>query len=305
MEKVTCAVCLDIGGTSAKSGVVGRDGNLLSSTLKVKPVDSSGSAESILESFAASLDSALKTAHEGNLTPAGIGVAICGPFDYENGISKITGLDKYESIYDVNVKEELKRMLDLPDSLPFFFDIDAWAFGRGEVWSGAGRNYDRVIVFTMGTGVGSAFAVNGEIVGEGPGVPWVGWVSGQKHGDGILNDYISRTYMIERYRDLTGKTIEIDLMAGNALSGEVDARLVFEEIGATLGGFLQSHNVPDFKPECIIFGGQISRSSSLFIEPVREALSDFSFLKEIIPADDIECSALKGVAKHVFDRIGL
>ena len=109
--------------------------------------------------------------------------------------------------------------------------------------------------------------------------------------------------MIDRYRELTGKTIDIDVMAGCAESGDKNARFVFNEIGATLGKFLQSNNVPDFKPDCIVFGGRISRSSRLFIEPVKEALSGFTFLKTIIPAADIECSALKGVAKYVFDRI--
>lgn len=304
MNNEHCVACLDIGGTSVKSGVVGTDGTLCAGSLHVRPVDSGGAAELILKSFADSLREVLDIVRKRNLILDGIGIAICGPFDYERGISKIRGLDKYESLYDVNVKEYLQKELELPLDLPMLFDVDAWAFGRGEVWIGAGKPYDRVIVFTMGTGVGSAFAVDKKIVGEGPGVPWYGWISGQKYRDGILNDHISRTYMINRYKALTGLDLDIEEMADKAMEGDRNARKVFEEIGSELGCFLREHHVKEFGAECIIFGGQISKSYELFIGPVKGALEGIESLRAILPAMDIECSALKGVAKFVFDSVG-
>jgi glucokinase len=304
MNHERCVASLDIGGTSVKSGVVKTDGTLCAGSFHVRPVDSGGTAEVILKSFALSLREVLDIAQKRDLILDGIGIAICGPFDYEKGISKIRGLDKYESLYDVNVKEHLQRELELPLDLPMLFDVDAWAFGRGEVWIGAGKPYSRVIVFTIGTGVGSAFAVDGKIVGEGPGVPWYGWISGQKYRDGILNDYISRTYMINRYRALTGHDLDVKEMADRAREGDRNARRVFEEIGSELGGFLREHHVEKFGAECIIFGGQISKSFELFVGPVKRALADIESLRAILPAMDIECSALRGVAKLVFDSVG-
>ncbi len=304
MNSEHCVASLDIGGTSVKSGVVKTDGMLCAGSFHVRPVDSGGTAEAILKSFALSLREVLDIAQKRDLILDGIGIAICGPFDYEKGISKIRGLDKYESLYDVNVKEHLQKELELPLDLPMLFDVDAWAFGRGEVWTGAGKPYSRVIVFTMGTGVGSAFAVDGKIVGEGPGVPWYGWISGQKYRDGILNDYISRTYMIHRYRALTGLDLDVKEMADRAREGDRNAKKVFEEVGSELGGFLREHHVEEFGAECIIFGGQISRSFELFVGPVKRALAGIESLRAILPAMDIECSALRGVAKLVFDSIG-
>ncbi len=296
--------CLDIGGTSVKAGIIKKDGTLYAGSLHKTPVDSGGTAELILTSFADSLKKVLAIVQKKNLILDGLGIAICGPFDYEKGISKIKDLDKYESLYNVNVKEYLQQKLELPLDLPLLFDGDAWSFGRGEVWIGAGKPYNRVIVFTMGTGVGSSFAVAKKIVGEGPGVPWYGWISGQKYRDGILNDYISRTYMINRYRDLTGLELDIKEMADQAKVGDRNAKKVFEEIGSELGLFLKEHHVEQFGAECIIFGGQISKSYELFIGPVKSALADIESLRAILPAMDIECSALKGVAKFVFDSIG-
>lgn len=303
MGKQHCAVCLDIGGTSIKSGVVKRNGTLVAGSFRSTAVDSGGTADQILNSFAAALNTVLDIAHNGNLILDGIGIAICGPFDFDKGISYIKDLDKYDALYEVNVKERLRKELALPPDLPLLFDGDAWAFARGEVWVGAGKPYSRVIVFTMGTGVGSAFAVDKRIVDEGPGVPWLGWISGQKHRSGILNDYISRTFMIERYNALTGLMVDIKEMADRARAGDRQAQQVFEEIGSELGLFLRLHHVEAFGAECIIFGGQISKSYELFVGPIKSALEDIKSLRAILPAADIERSAVVGAAKYVFDSV--
>ena len=295
--------CLDVGGTSVKSAVVKDDGSLLDHSFSVSPVDSGGSGKHILGAFAAALGRGLAIIENKRLRLLGIGVSICGPFDYERGISRITGLDKYEAIYDVNVKQVLQQELRLPAGLPLLFDVDSWSFARGEVWAGAARGYRRVIVFTLGTGVGSAFALGGRIVSEGPGVPWYGWVSGQKYRDGILNDYISRTFMVRRYEELSGTRLDVKEIAARADGGDSQAKRVFEEVGWELGGFLRDHNVEEFQAECLVFGGQISKSFHLFARPLREALKDVSCLKAIIPAEDIDGSAIKGVGRYVLDHV--
>jgi glucokinase len=294
--------CLDIGGTSMKSAVVRDDGTVVERSLSIDPVDSGGSRKQILGSFASALKQVLRLARDARMPLAGVGISICGPFDYEQGISKITGLDKYEAIYEVNVKQKLTEELRLPEALPFLFDVDSWSFARGEVWAGAARPYRRVIVFTLGTGVGSAFAVDGRIVSVGNGVPWLGWISGQKHRQGILNDYISRTFMVRRYAKLAGTRIDVKDMAARADGGDPAARQVFIEMGRELGDFLRHHNVEEFQAECLVFGGQISKSFHLLAGPLRDALRDVQCLKDIIPAADIEGSAIKGIAKYVFER---
>jgi len=298
------AVCLDIGGTSVKAAVVGSDSFLLPGSAATDLVNSHGSADEILGVFAQAARRALDFARGRGVPIAGLGVSICGPFDYEKGICQIRGLDKYESIYGVNVKEHLQGRLELSRELPFFFDVDSWSFARGEVWTGAGKPFRRVVVFTMGTGVGSAFAIDGTIVAEGPGVPWYGWISGQKYRSGMLNDYTSRTFMIRSYKELTGQTVEVSEMAARADAGDRHARGVFLEVGTTLAEFLRDHNLRDFKAEAIIFGGQISKASHLFLEPLRSLMKDVRSLKAVLPAADIDGSALKGIGKFVFDRIG-
>jgi glucokinase len=298
------AVGLDIGGTSVKSGVVKNDGVLLPESVRIDAVDAEASADEILASFASALSRVLGFARRRSLAVSGVGVGICGPFDYEKGISQISGLDKYESLYGVNVKQALRSNSQLSPELPLLFDNDAASFARGEVWVGAGKPYGRVIVFTMGTGVGSAFAVDGSIVKEGPGVSQLPSLTLAEHKDSVLNDYISSIYMMKRYQALTGRQSSVKEMAERARHGEAYARQVFEEIGTELGQFLRDHHVQSFGAQCLIFGGRISKSFELFAGAVESALDGITCLEAILPAADIEYSGVVGAAKLAFDNVG-
>jgi glucokinase len=298
------AVGLDIGGTSVKSGVVKNDGALLPESVCIDAVDAEASADEILASFTAALSRVLEFARRRSLDVQGVGVGICGPFDYEKGISQIKDLDKYESLYGVNVKQALRSRSQLSPDLPLLFDNDAASFARGEVWVGAGRPYRRVIVFTMGTGVGSAFAVDGSIVIEGPGVSQLPSLTLADYKDSVLNDYISSIYMVKRYRAFTGRESSVKEMAEQARHGDAYARQVFEEIGTTLGLFLREHHVETFGAQCLIFGGRISKSFELFAGAVERALDGITCLEAILPAADIEYSGVVGAAKLAFDNVG-
>ena len=98
---------------------------------------------------------------------------------------------------------------------------------------------------------------NKKVVSQGKGVPWFGWISGQEYKDGILNDYTSSIYMQNKYFQITNERIDIKTMAERARNNEPTAKLIFNEMGNTLGFFLKKNFVEEFKTECIIFGGQI------------------------------------------------
>jgi len=75
---------------------------------------------------------------------SGVGIAMPGPFDYENGISYIKGLGKYESLYNLNIKEHLAESLGL-NSLNVRFRNDAESAIAGEVSAGCGQKYSDVV----------------------------------------------------------------------------------------------------------------------------------------------------------------
>jgi len=55
-----------------------------------------------------------------------------------------------------------------------------------------------------------------------------------------------------------------------------------------------------FEADCIVFGGQISKSFSLFEESLRSELESVSSLKKVAAGQSIDLSALYGAAQVVF-----
>src|SRR5690606_9885973 len=122
---------------------------------------------------------------------AGIGIAMPGPFDYVNGISLIKGLGKYEALYGMNIKGELKARMMLPQDVPVIFANDAVCFARGEYSYGSALGYRRVVALTLGTGLGAAFLEDGRRVDKGPEVPDGGVLYNIPYGNGIAEDCFS------------------------------------------------------------------------------------------------------------------
>lgn len=308
-RETRCAIGVDIGGTSLRCGLVRASGAILRGSLRKAPIDSKGEREAILGSFAEPLNDLLLLASREEIPVAGIGIGMCGPLDYERGISMIRGVDKYESIYGVCIKDELRKRLNLSDKVPIVFEVDAWAFARGEAWQGAGKNYRRMLAVTLGSGMGSAFVSDGRLLSDGPGVPPpYGWIGGLPYGDGIVDDLFSRRGILARYRFLTGHPLspgkDVKDLAERARRGDALCRELFVQFGTELGRVLLS-TIRQFHPECLIFGGRISRSFDLFGKSLERVLRGQQGLKRISLARSISLSAIRGGACLAFENTPL
>src|SRR5687768_16206029 len=93
---------VDIGGTHITVCLVDiKENNIIAESSGRAHIDTSLDKDSIIKSWA----EVIAEAHKKSSTPINkIGIAMPGPFDYENGISLIRGLHKYESLYGLNVK---------------------------------------------------------------------------------------------------------------------------------------------------------------------------------------------------------
>ena len=305
--KIRFAICLDVGGTSIKSAIVSSEGRLVDGSMVRTPIASRGSAEEIIQTFIRPMTEALRCSGERNLAVAGMGIGMPGPFDYDGGISLIEGVGKYESIYGVNLRDEFKRRLALSRPFPILFESDAWTFVRGEAWMGAARGYGRVIGITLGTGMGSGFMIDDEMVDKGQGVPRWGWIGGSKYKEGILDDRISRRGILQMYRELIHvptEGLDVKEIAEKARAGERSAVRVFQETGAILGEQVRPFGEA-FGVECIVIGGQIARAYDLMSDPMQRALMPIQSLKKVTPASDIDHSALFGVSRFLFKKQGL
>lgn len=298
------ALALDVGGTSIKSAIVSNEGEIVQGSYSPTAIDSKGSSSAIIGTFSKVIDESFKLARSSNIEIAGIGIGMPGPFDYENGISYIQGVDKYEAIYGFNLREEFQRRIGLVDDFPILFENDAWAFVRGEAWLGAGKGFQRIIGLTLGTGLGSGFMVDDEIVASGTGIPPLAWIGGLPWGDGIVDDRISRRGIIARYQELCHEKfdqVDVKEIAERAEGGDIHALVVFRETGAILGQVLKPV-AQSFQADCIIIGGKIGNSYHL----LESALKDESQLPiKMTRAKNIEQSALSGASRFLFKQLAM
>jgi len=293
------AIALDMGGTFLKSAIVNSKGSILDGSFTKTSSLSNSSKELIMKNILNILEMQIKRAKDINVKIEGIGIGIPGPADYEKGILYIPPqLNKYYSLYGISLKDEILKQIDFTN---IQFELDSFLFLRGENWVGAAKNFNRVIGITLGTGLGSALMVNGEIVVDEKIIPPQGWIGGLKYGKGIVEDIISARWISHQYKKLKNSDInlEVEEIARLARQGDKISLMIFEELGKNLSMVLKPI-VLKFKPECIIFGGQISKSFNLFESSLKKDLNQLPFSIEIKPAKFIELSPLYGAAYLIF-----
>ena len=295
------AICLDVGGTSIKSAIVDSTGNLYDETYKLANVNTNGSKDYIINVFTLIIKEHTDYLKSKGLELVGVGIGMCGPLDYDKGICLIPPhLHKFNSLYGVNLKSALINSTGIKNIL---FENDAATFLRGEVWVGAAKSFCRVIGITIGTGLGSAFFSHGHIVITGQGVPPDGWIGGLPYKDGIVEDYIARRWILSKYAELdkNKKTIDVVDIANLAYEGDKTCIAIFNEMGTRLGEVIAPF-ADEFQAECIVFGGQISKSFDLFEYGLKKSLANITSLKKITKALYPDKSALYGAAKLIFSK---
>ena len=261
-------IALDVGGTSVKSALVTAGGHVIGEP-SITPIDSSGDADTILNTFAQIISTHLGQAQTSDLL--GVALGFPGPFDYPAGICLIEGVEKFGAIYGMDMRAAFRARLDLGD-LPILFRNDAEAAVVGEARYGVGRDYRRLIGVTLGTGCGSAFLVDGVPVTSGPGVPPNGWLYPVLFRGLRADDVFSSRGLEARLQAASVTERNVKDAAAATRAGDPAARQVFERFGADLGLFLNSHAVA-FAAEAILVLGRIAGAMDLFGPSLRQALS--------------------------------
>ena len=133
-----------------------------------------------------------------------------GPFDYAKGISFMK--HKLPYLYGWDLRHAIADRLGwLPRQMKFL--NDAAAYMLGEIGAGAAKGFSRVVVLTLGTGVGSGFAIDGKVQTEGKGVPPGGEIWNVAYEGGIVEDQISTRALQKSYHDRTGNQAEVAAIA--------------------------------------------------------------------------------------------
>lgn len=244
---------IDLGGTAIKLGRFTASGDCLQELTVPTPQPATPAA--VADAMAQAV-TAVDPHHEAKA----IGLGTPGPADAAGRVARVAiNLAGWQ---DVPIADWLEDKTGLPTVVA----NDANCAGLGEVWLGAGRAYQDVIMLTLGTGVGGAIILNGELfVGRQGTAGELGLITLNPEGHpcnsgnrGSLEQHCS----VQAIRRQTGFT-PADL-AAKAKGGDEAAIAYWQTYGRNLGCGLASL-VYVLTPEAIILGGGISAAADLFL----------------------------------------
>lgn len=291
---------LDVGGTNIKAGVLSEDGGLWENGIVSFDAKSKGSKEEIFQNFAGILDALVEQLPEKEIQVEGIGMAFPGPFDYEQGISLMQGLDKYDAIYGVPIAEELRHYFPavrhgalLMEARRFLFLHDVEAFAVGESHYGSGKDCAKVMYLCIGTGAGSAFTRDREILkGEDGTVPENGWIFATPFLESTIDNHLSVRGLAALSKRAFGEAKSGKELYQLCKKQDQTALTVYREFG----GWLTAAMLPflhTFKPDGFVLGGQLSKSFCYYGEEFKVECEKRGI--EIYLTQDTSRRALEGL----------
>ncbi|MBQ4552699.1 MAG: ROK family protein [Clostridia bacterium] len=268
---------IDIGGTNIKFGVVTEDYQLVKSWSI--PTLSHRDIAEIIDDM---IEKARKIRTEYHFDRIGIGTP--GDIDSERGIClRAANLPYKQTPLAAIIRDALK--------VPTCITNDATAALYGELYAGAGKAYQNIILLTLGTGVGGGIAINGK--------PYLGskGYGGELghmiiHYDGLpcpcglrgcYEQYASVTALVRQIKEAISAHPDSLLakIGGESPSardvfcakeqGCPIATAVLEQYTRYIAIGINSYEAI-FQPEAFIIGGAISQQGENLLAPIREKM---------------------------------
>ncbi|MBT4513301.1 MAG: ROK family protein [Chloroflexi bacterium] len=255
----------------------------------------------------------------------GIAVATAGPIDPGNGV--ILTPPSLPSWHNVPLKQHLKEAFHIP----VWVESDADMAAVGEHRFGAGQGYDRLVYFTVSTGIGGGIIIDGQLLrGSKISAAEIGHIivdprgpqcncGGKGHVEAMASgtaiarmakeriSHGSASSLVELCQnDLSRLTAEMVVAA--ARKGDNLASEVVHEAGTSLGiAVVSLMHTPD--PDIVIIGGGVSNAGDLILQPIREviadrAMIDFRNRTKVVQSALGDDSGLYGAIAFGLDKLG-
>jgi len=248
---------VDVGGTHLKIGLVDKGGNILD-FVKEDTTSYRANPEGFGPAFIAGLEKYLKKYPE----VKNVGIGLPGMISKD----RTTALEipAIPALNGFNLKSGLEEKFPNHE---FFLENDAAAAAIGEFYFGKDDPAQNFLFITMGTGIGSALVLDGEVFkGSRGNAMEMGHMLSKGAArletligrQGILN-IMSR--LIDAYPEkagvLVGAELGTHLLVDTAKAGNPVSLMVFEEVGRILGeGIVSAIRILDVTD--VYFGGGIS-----------------------------------------------
>ncbi|PYY47753.1 ROK family protein [Curtobacterium sp. MCLR17_043] len=267
MTRVLAGV--DVGGTNTKVVLTTPDLEVIDRLDLPTPAHAGGAA--IVTAALGAVTGLLET-HRASL--AGVGVGAAGVVDRTTGTVLVTG-NSFTGWAGYGVTRAVTDALGVPATL----DNDVNAFLLGEIATGAVVGESDVLGMTLGTGVGGALVLDGQLfagprgaageIGHVPGFGDARCTCGQT---GHLETIAGARGIADRYAERSGRMLSARDVAVAARGGDADAAAVFATAGWGLArAALLTAGILDVTT--VLIGGGIARSWDLLEPAIAAAIA--------------------------------
>ena len=293
------SIGVDLGGTNLRIAAVDGDGKLLEKLTLGAEV--SRGREFVITEMCKAIET-VRAKYNGSGQLLGIGIGVPGFIDMAAGmVMESPNLPDWKSF---PVRDEIEQRLNTTVIL----ENDANSAAMGEKWLGAGRQYEHMAMYTLGTGVGGGLVLNGRL--------WHGmtgmagelghfnvYADGHPCGcgsRGCLEQYASATAVVRMAHEAIarGESEELEKLSHDpgqftsrsiynlAVQGEHAAKKVFENVGRALGigigAMVNALNLPMY-----VIGGGVSSAWDAFATTMFEEMKFRSSIYSLTSPDRI------------------
>jgi glucokinase len=279
-------VGVDLGGTTIKLGLIDPQNKILER--RKFPTNQEEGPEAAIEHIAEVVNEYRKFVPDKEHIAA-LGICCPGPLDHEVGmLINPTNLPKF---YNVPLRQMLFDRLNIPVSM----EHDAKSAALGEFYYGAGRDQKSMVYVVVGTGVGAAIIMDGQLIrGVKNFAGEIGHATVDRDGElcscgskGCLETYTSGPWLARRYQRLLDQeslnsrpTIEIPITGETVINlakgGDPLAKRIMMEAGEAVGIAVATMAMI-LDVELYVFGGGVSKCGDLLLTPARLTVPKYSF----------------------------
>ena len=293
------SIGVDLGGTNLRIAAVDGDGKLLEKLTLGAEVKRG--RDFVIDEMCKAIQT-LTTKYHGTGELVGIGIGVPGFIDMAAGmVMESPNLPDWKSF---PVRDEIEKRL----GAKVILENDANSAAMGEKWLGAGREYEHLAMYTLGTGVGGGLVLNGRL--------WHGmtgmagelghfniYADGHPCGcgsRGCLEQYASATAVVRMAREAIARSesAELERLSHDPVQftarsiynlttqGEAAAKRIFDNVGRALGigigAMVNALNLPMY-----VIGGGVSSAWDAFAPAMYEEMKFRSSIYALTAPDRV------------------
>jgi len=291
MQPQNFSIGIDIGGTSTAFGIVNRRGDILTQG-RIHTQDYE-TFEDFIEAIRIHLDPIIEKYGREHISGVGVGAPNA---NYYSGEIALAANLRWKGMLP------LRRLMAAATGLQVTTTNDANATAIGEMIYGSAKGMKDFIIVTLGTGVGSGFVSNGQLIyGHDGFAGELGHMIAVRDGrlcgcgrNGCLETYSSATGIVRTAREILGHSEEdssgmpeswllpafrrgAEISSSGihkaALAGDPIAEAIFDFTGQVLGQTL-ADAVAITSPEAIILFGGLAKAGDYILKPTKKYMEE-------------------------------